>query len=563
MRVTHSYRGWSAFAAGSGGRRIAHLAANLARSPVAFDAEIRDVIRFREAVSALHDVVVSDLAGRRDPKAYAAWKAAEAERLRKLEWSARASAVAEPVRRPVPAELAADHAAAVKRYWKARLRFNDNLVRTDPALWRSLTPCDPIVTVASDAVLFECFSADGSSYGCLSASRHAFAEAGATTPGTTNVDFSWRLFDEFRTLRTYRATRLRVDPLGVEAQGGGGLGVREEKIDLPDGWLRGFLQVQTAMGLPMRRVRLSREALHSILAWLRRHRERGSPRAIRFELTPGQAPVVVLEPWEVRIVSLGTRYDGPPGGPVRVWGRRRLTSLARLLPFADSVDVHLLGTGLPHFWLVRMGSAAFTLGLSGWTRNDWTQGSAMDLLAAPASPGADVILRVADALRRSGRASFAELDLAGGRSAPATAAALRHLAETGQSIHDLAEGVYRWRQVLPVEVGESELGPEPPEVTGARGLRPERVTRTTAPDGSMTVRGEFGGKHAAAVTDRDGAIRGGDCSCSHHFRAGIRNGPCRHLIALRREAMAATGAAQITGRDPLTSWYESIRQWAG
>jgi hypothetical protein len=39
------------------------------------------------------------------------------------------------------------------------------------------------------------------------------------------------------------------------------------------------------------------------------------------------------------ITSYGTRYDGPDVEPVRVWGGRRLTVLARLLPLAERFDV--------------------------------------------------------------------------------------------------------------------------------------------------------------------------------------------------------------------------------
>ena len=32
-------------------------------------------------------------------------------------------------------------------------------------------PCDPVITVVDDVVFFECFSADESSYGCLTINR--------------------------------------------------------------------------------------------------------------------------------------------------------------------------------------------------------------------------------------------------------------------------------------------------------------------------------------------------------------------------------------------------------
>src|SRR3954470_12440460 len=77
-------------AAGAGGHgvwvargdgRAFRLAPNLAREPVAFDAELLNPLRFREAISALHDVVVCDLKfQKRDKTAYEEWKKQEGAR---------------------------------------------------------------------------------------------------------------------------------------------------------------------------------------------------------------------------------------------------------------------------------------------------------------------------------------------------------------------------------------------------------------------------------------------------------------------------------------------------
>ena len=74
MNVTLEYNARSAVRETESGRSLA-FAPNLAREPVAFDAELRDPVRFREAISALHDVVISDLRFvKRDKSAYRAWQ---------------------------------------------------------------------------------------------------------------------------------------------------------------------------------------------------------------------------------------------------------------------------------------------------------------------------------------------------------------------------------------------------------------------------------------------------------------------------------------------------------
>ena len=53
--------------------------------------------------------------------------------------------------------------------------------------------------------------------------------------------------------------------------------------------------------------------LFNICRFLRRHKTRSPPRALRYELDPGQrAKRAVLEPWEHEIELTGSRlYDGP------------------------------------------------------------------------------------------------------------------------------------------------------------------------------------------------------------------------------------------------------------
>ncbi len=281
MNVTLAYWGQSGLRNGRGPRTLS-LAPNLTRDPVALDAALKNPLRFREGISALHDVVINDLRFKpRDKSAYEAWRQSERARLANLRREEYKQAKAEVLARrgDVPPDLERQYHAGLRRYWSVRQQYSNYLLRHDQSLWRMLMPCDPVITVADDVVFFECFSTDESSYGCLTVDRDdCFGPSDAVQFGTTNVDYSWDLYHHFQTLRTYRETRFLVDPSGFEVAVQGAENYREEKIDLPPGWLRGFMQIQAAMSLPMRRVTLSREAVYSVLAWLRRHKARSSPR---------------------------------------------------------------------------------------------------------------------------------------------------------------------------------------------------------------------------------------------------------------------------------------------
>ncbi|HET6883547.1 MAG TPA: metal-binding protein [Pirellulales bacterium] len=566
MNVTFRYSGHSALVASGAGQEL-KLAANLARDAVAFDAGLKNPLRFREAISTLHDVVISDLKFKpRDKSAYEAWKKDQQQREAMIHRDAYQRAKKEILERQevaVPPDFEKHYVRCRQRYWNARQKYSNYLLRHDQELWRLLMPCDPVITVADDVVFFECFSADESSYGCLTANRDdCFGTSVNSQYGTTNVDYSWQLYHHFQKLRTYRDTRFRVDPTGFELATTGQADYREEKIDLPAGWLRGFMQIQSAMSLPMRRLSLGREAVYSLLAWLKRHKAQKSPRALRFELLSGKPISLILEPWEQRIVAHGNIYRGPDSEPIRVWGRQRLLVLARLLPLVERIDVYLLSTGLPSFWVAQLGDMRLTLGLSGWTTNDWTRGSALDLLAPPALPSQDAIGRVAEAIREQRALSLDQVEGKSLTSKATCAAALSHLAHTGQIIYDLDARLYRWRQVMPRALGEAELGPDNEELRASRLLVARRSVKVRSRQelggGLRQIQGEVESRPVELLLDADGAIKRGKCTCSHHFKGGLRMGPCRHLLALRS---AASEAELPTDAAP-DAWFERLLRWS-
>ena len=493
----------------------------------------------------MHDIVISDLRYKpRDETAYQAYLAAEKERedaIRRTAYQARKAELESHRDVPLPAGLETDYRRLRKQYWSARLQYSNYISRHDPELWRLLMPCDPVITVAPDVLFFECFSADESSYGCLTVDRDAFAAEQDVALGTTNVDYSWALYEHFQKLRSYRETRFLVDPAGFEVHTEEAAGYREEKIELPPSWLRGFMQLQAAMSLPMRRVPVSREGIYNVLAWLKRHRAARSPRAVRFELQPGQPVSMVLEPWEQRIVLHSTPYPGPRAETIRTWGRDRLRVLARLLPLLDGADVYLLGTGLPSFWVAKLGEMRLILGLSGWTANDWTGGSALDQLAPPAEIEDSLLTRIAATFNGNPSQTFEQIQQRTMAAAPKVAAGLNRLALLGQVIHDLPAGVYRWRQVMPMPLSWAEMGAENPETEAAREIVAQgQVTvlrDEQTPTGLRLLAGRVPDRSVEVLVDGDGRIMRGKCACSHHFKNGLRRGPCRHLQALRNRAV--------------------------
>ena len=389
---------------------------------------MRQPLRLREALSALYAVVGSDY--RYKPK----------DRTQYL------------------AYLRLKKETATQSVWQAQQAYFGWLLRNDPLLFCIL---DPVVSVHPDQVMFEVFARDESTYAMLAVERAAFeeVEGEAASCGTTNIDFSDALYASIQQLRDYRPTKLTIGGEGVGVSTGGVPEVLEKSIRVPDGWLRGFLQVQSAAALPMDRVKLAPIDLYNALRHLRMKADKkGKRRGLRFELVPGQPPRIVLEPWETVVPCTGGMFAGKQARVVRVWGRRRLMTIRRMLPFVESVEVALLGSGLPSFWVLRGGEFALTLGLTGFTAANWAAAVGFDLLLPRTTPDPAPLQKVVRYLAAGVfAATREEIAAATGVKGSQLLATLQAGCQHGQLMYDLAAGVYRLRPVTGGEVDLSRL----------------------------------------------------------------------------------------------------------
>lgn len=518
MQFTFAYAAESRVA-DDGGR--VSLQPDLRRTPTYFSGELADAVAFREAAGALHDVVVSDRKYRpRDRTAFLAWKKQEAAR------------------------RGAEHAARYRAYYELLWRIRQE----------AYPVFDPVITVHPDEIFFEAFSRDESAYARLGVSRDAFRNVRDSACGTTNIDFSADLYAQFQRLRSRRATWFEIDPAGFTVQRAGAAAHREKKIDVPDSWVRGFLQVQSATTLPAASFVLSAIDVYNLCAFLRRRREKAGPRALRWELTPGRPVEVVAEPWDARFTCAGSQWRGDgagfgtggSGSPaefrgetmiLRTWGRRRLHLLERLLPAAERVGVHLMGRGMPWFFVVYLGRMTFCLGLSGWTANDWTAAANFDLLTA-ARPEADRV--TADLLHgvMRERLSARTGDLAGelGLDPAVVESGLSRLCREGRVMYDFSLAGWRLRELTAEPLPADHLAFRDDRVREAGSLLRRGLAKVAARrpvDGAGTeIAGGVEGRAVTAVLDADGRMLRGECDCHWHRTNKLRKGPCGHLLAL-------------------------------
>ncbi|WP_435011631.1 SWIM zinc finger family protein [Tundrisphaera lichenicola] len=526
--VRLSYAGVSSLVTTEGSARLA-LAGNLLRDPVRFDATIKDPLRFREAMAAIYAVVASDF--RYVPKDRTAYLAYQRMRRESSNLNA----------------------------WQAQREYFSWLLRNDPLAFVVL---DPVITVHPDQVLFEVFSKDEGAYAKLGVDREAFEAAASPTFGTTNIDFSQTLFQGLQQMRSYRETRLSIGPEGVKFATTSAGEVLEKQIRVPDSWLRGFLQVQSSAALPRDRFSLSPIDLYNALRHLRMHADRkGQRRGLRIELVPGEAPRLVLEPWnEVIPASAGT-FAGKKARVVRLWGRRRLSLLRRFLPFAEEVEVHVLGSGLPSFWVLRAPGMSLTLGLTGFTAANWSKALDFDLLLPRKAEATTRPLEAVLAhLAKHWSAGSGELARVTKLEWSALTEALQLGCQQGRIMYDLAGDVYRLRPLTDAPIDPTRLEFRDHRERTAHDLVARRdavkiVAENRIPRTGLELTGQVivaedrrEYRPQLLLSDEGMAIKA-ECTCAAFRKQGLKAGPCVHLIALRM-AYAAQEARRLQGGDP-------------
>ena len=505
------------------------------RDPTHFTGKLNRRVPFREAISALHDVVVSDLRFKpQDKSAYKEW-AKEQEEI----WLAEFFAGVEDVETRVDevrTQLTAmnqEQQATMGPHLKAQQKYFNYLYKRDRDAWFVL---DPVITVHPDELFFECFSEDESSYGKLGCNYEVFKEVGEFACGTTNIDYSAALYDEFQKIRDYKDTQFTVEPGGFEVETTDEDAYNEVKIDLPESWVRGFLQVSSAMTLPGYTFDLHPLDVHNFCFILRRMKERDSPRSMRFHLSPGEPVRVVFEPWNIEVVCRRSIYQGDQPGEVRVWGRRRILILERLIAVAKKFRVTLLGSGLPSFYVADLGDMNFTLGLSGWTANDWSRMGNFDLMAPRAELDDHLKVRVFQALEENWFESAASL---AGRLALDEAtvhSALGAYAQAGRVIYDLNQNVYRVRELSREPLPMEALRFANPREESANRLVASGKIKVRAEDqagGALQLKGKVDGCEPMIWIDVDQRLTRGQCTCNFYGQNKLHQGPCEHMLALR------------------------------
>lgn len=421
---------------------------------------------------------------------------------------------------------------ATKELWDAQKAFLES--KYAEAVEEE-SPLDPVVTVDDSGLAIEVFSADESAYARLHFKAGKAYTADSAAAGTTHLAFSSETLRALAQMRSYRATTLELVP----SEGGD-----ERALRVPYRWVRALGQVQAASTLPAHSFDLAPVDLYNVLLTLRMQRAKKSPRALRYELVPGQLPRLVLEPWDLVLEGTGGPYEGNRPQVVRTWGRRRLSVLSRLLPHVQGIRVSLVGAGLPAYYILDLGDATLTLALSGWTDSGWAGIATFDLLV----PGAvdDVFARsVLEAVKAtSGGVTLDELAERTGRKRNEVREAVLSHMQQGLVVHDLANQRYLHRPLFAQPLDADKLRYRDAREEHAHRLLAVKgqVKLTTVHDlggEGVRIEGEVEDRQAhrtyktSFTIDREGRTVDASCTSPQFRRSGLKEGPTVPMIALR------------------------------
>lgn len=421
--------------------------------------------------------------------------------------------------------------------------FFSFLAEHDPAAW---VGCDPTVSLSPSGLRFELLEPEGRLYGALTLKPEAYeAQEGSAERLCAQVEAGASLRDGLARLNTATPATLLLgaDPARAAA---GCAGAVEKALPAPLAWQRGYTQLLAAATLSPRRVPLSRMDLYNILQQLRLHADPPKERSgMRFELVPGRAPAVTLEPWGWRLTGTGGAYRGPRAELIGVWDRRDLMVFDALLPYVQGVEAVILGEAQPTFWVLDCGDFTFTLAAMGFRPNNWSRGLLLDV-ALPRALPEELDARALAALSapRTPTALAEELGVSHGEAL----GALRRLTQAGRARPEVtpgaAEPTFEERELFMGFTPEASRYRNDREAL-AHALVAEgraRVTLSELPTGEVEVQG--------AVTEPKAAHMAAEPTYAPQFQlkegAGMRkvSCDCAWMKDREKQKLGACGHAQ-------------------
>ena len=186
---------------------------------------------------------------------------------------------------------------------------------------------------------------------------------------------------------------------------------------------------------------------------------------------------------------------------------------------------------------------SFTLGLSGWTANDWSNSGNFDLMAPRTEIDRWTKQQIFDALKQNWRETPADLAKRLNLNRAVVLGALGAYTQAGLAIYDLNKQVYRVRELSGEPLPMEKLRFANPREEKATRFLQHNAVKVNSVKGDRssiyTLEGKVKDRHnnfyPSLTVDADERIVKAECSCNWHKQNKLYKGPCEHILALRMQ----------------------------
>ena len=378
-------------------------------------------------------------------------------------------------------------------------------------LARIIRESDPVVTCTEGRIRFEVFSACASVYGRLDLLDNGFTADGMYK-GTTNVDFNADMLRALHRVRAKDGFRLRVGSEAVDVDIDHAAGTQstvvEKKVDLPQRWLRGFVE----SGVAQSRMRL---ALDITAAEAGRFL-RSLPR----QKTSARSMWVVPAGRGLRLSQVEPRQNN--GVPLA--GAERLRMLEPIVQTAKALKVYVDDKTGASAWVLAFDDSHFSLVLSPEVWRGFS-GEGQTLAALASSSDRRGFAKTKAALAWGDSVDVEDLASTLKVSEDEVTTYLSILAAKGVVGFDVVDGAY-FHRPLPLPIGDVEK--MQPRLRGAKRLLDKGAVRIVSktPEVEADVDGT-GCTHRVTVGSKTST-----CTCPWYAKHGLERGPCKHILAV-------------------------------
>ena len=179
-----------------------------------------------------------------------------------------------------------------------------------------------------------------------------------------------------------------------------------------------------------------------------------------------------------------------------------------------------------------------TIGLSGWTSNDWASKAKFSSFIPTSNVDQEKLPAALELIMKNGSITTKDLEKGLGVSISSASVMLQKLCLQGKAMFDPARNVYRWRDLFPTLDLYKEDDSSRESKAGLSLVRSSSVNKTLddVKAGvrylSGLVKVEDAEFKPELEMDSDNRPKYAQCNCPFYNHNKLRQGPCRHMIAL-------------------------------